>query len=86
MRTTRDLVIVKLEEKDNGIIIPDSLKDQLQSTLTFGQAYAIGPDCKYVKEGDYIHYNSFVGHELKDETLPKGLFTIVSENDILAIR
>jgi co-chaperonin GroES (HSP10) len=86
MRTTKDLIIVKLSEKAGAIIIPDSAKESMFATCTSGVAEIVGPDCKYVKKGDFIHYNSYVGNEIKDPELKGGIYMIVSENDVFAIR
>lgn len=88
----RDLVLVKLEEvtKSTELILPEDVKESAENReimyATTGTAEAIGPECEYVKEGDFIHYNSVIGNQIKDETLTGGIFIVVAERDILCKR
>lgn len=83
LKATRDLILVKLEPKKTELVIPDSMSDKLISEATKGEAVSVGPECKEVKVGDMVHYNNYVGNEIKDEDLKGGIFIIVQERDIL---
>ena len=83
LKATRDLIIVKLETKKSNLELPDNVKEQMLNETTKGTAVSVGPECKEVKNGDFIHYNSYVGHEIKDDELKDGVYIIVAENDVL---
>lgn len=87
LKATRELVLVKLDKVINDkIIVPDSTKEKEIMMATKGTVVSIGPECKEVKVGDFVHYNNFVGNEIKDETLDDGIYVVVAEKDILCRR
>lgn len=78
------LVRVVIESEQSGIALPKSMLDERKLTATTGIAAAVGPECKWVKEGDFVFYKQFVGNILEHETLPEGAaHVVVSEHDIL---
>jgi len=70
-----DNVQIKIREKvlKFGIVITS---DELEE---FADVIAVGPDVKYVKEGDVVVYNKFAGTLLETK-----FDRILSEKDILA--
>ena len=51
-----DFVVVEFltyEKTDGGVIVPDSIKEERSKKMAW-RVLAIGPDCKYVKLGDYV--------------------------------
>lgn len=83
IKATRDLVLVKLDKERSDLVLPDTAKEKMVMEATKGTVVSAGPECKEVKEGDFIHYNSWVGNEIKDEELKDGIYIIVAEKDIL---
>ena len=88
MKMNRDLVLVRLEKiSKGGLILPESARDEQIIFATKGDAVSVGADCKFVKEGDFVHYNSAIGNPVRDESLDADHnFVVVSENDILCKR
>ena len=84
IQATRDLVLVLVEKKKNSeLVVPDEVKEQQVMMATKGTAVSVGPLCEEVKKGDFVHYNTFVGNEIKDEELNDGIYVVVAEKDIL---
>ncbi len=53
-----DFIALKVHQVDEtpaGIVMPDGVADPLVTPT--GTAIAVGPDCKYVKEGDLVLVN-----------------------------
>ena len=80
-----DRVVLKYEETEektqSGIILPDSAKEKPQVAVVV----AVGPDKDeemQVKEGDKVIFSEYSGTEVK---LDDEEYTIVSQNDIIAI-
>lgn len=50
---------------DSGLIVshPDLINDHLRK----GRAVAVGPQCKYVKQGDLVLYEKHRGHKREIE-------------------
>ena len=48
------IVTEKLEMRDEQIIVPDTVEKTWETPIL--RVIAVGPDCKVVKEGDYIVY------------------------------
>ena len=83
------VVIKKLSSEEttkSGIVLPGSAKEKPQ----MAEVIAVGPGGKidgkevemYVKAGQKVVYSQYAGTEVK---LDKEEFTIVRQNDILAI-
>ena len=80
-----DRVVLKYEETEektqSGIILPDSTKEKPQVAVVV----AVGPgkdEEMQVKEGDKVIFSEYSGTEVK---LDDEEYTIVSQNDIIAI-
>ena len=80
-----DRVVLKYEETEektqSGIILPDSAKEKPQVAVVV----AVGPgkdEEMQVKEGDKVIFSEYTGTEVK---LDAEEYTIVSQNDIIAI-
>ena len=80
-----DRVVLKYEETEektqSGIILPDSAKEKPQVAVVV----AVGPgkdEEMQVKEGDKVIFSEYSGTEV---TLDDEEYTIVSQNDIIAI-
>lgn len=80
-----DRVVLKYEETEektqSGIILPDSAKEKPQVAVVV----AVGPgkdEEMQVKEGDKVIFSEYSGTEVK---LDAEEYTIVSQNDIIAI-
>ncbi|MCI5529424.1 MAG: co-chaperone GroES [Blautia sp.] len=80
-----DRVVLKYEETEektqSGIILPDSAKEKPQVAVVV----AVGPgkdEEMQVKEGDKVIFSEYSGTEVK---LDDEEYTIVSQNDIIAI-
>ena len=80
-----DRVVLKYEETEektqSGIILPDSTKEKPQVAVVV----AVGPgkdEEMQVKEGDKVIFSEYSGTEVK---LDAEEYTIVSQNDIIAI-
>jgi hypothetical protein len=75
------LATEKLEFKDAQIIVPDTVEKTWETPVL--RVIAVGPDCKWVKEGNYIIYPNggaagkifFRGYQ----------YYIVNENEIVGI-
>ena len=48
------IVAEKLEMKDEQIIVPDTVEKSWETPVL--RVIAVGPECKVVKEGDYVVY------------------------------
>jgi len=51
-----DFVVVEFltfEKTDGGVIVPDSIREERSKKMAW-KVLATGPDCKYVKLGDYV--------------------------------
>jgi len=83
IQATRDLVLVKLNKEKNDLVLPDIAKEKMILEATKGIVVSVGPECKEVKVGDFVHYNSFIGNEIKDDELNDGIYVVVAEKDIL---
>lgn len=83
IKATRDLVLVKLNKDKTNLVLPDTAKEEMVMKATKGTVVSVGPECKEVKVGDFIHYNTWVGNEIKDDELKDGIYIIVAEKDIL---
>lgn len=80
------LVNVVVDSEENGISLPEELVQQRRMSATVGIAEIVGPECKYVKKGDFIFYKQYVGNALEHEQLDKNsMHIVVSENDVLGI-
>ena len=69
------------EKTQSGIILPDSAKEKPQVAVVV----AVGPgkdEEMQVKEGDKVIFSEYSGTEVK---LDDEEYTIVSQNDIIAI-
>ena len=80
-----DRVVLKYEETEektqSGIILPDSAKEKPQVAVVV----TVGPgkdEEMQVKEGDKVIFSEYSGTEVK---LDDEEYTIVSQNDIIAI-
>lgn len=79
----RDSVIAKIEVKASkvGIILSDTAKENSEHIL---KAVKVGPDTKYVQEGDILLVNpyEFMNNKLKldDE------YYVISESAIIAVK
>ena len=80
-----DRVVLQYEETEektkSGIILPDSAKEKPQVAVVV----AVGPgkdEEMQVKEGDKVIFSEYSGTEVK---LDDEEYTIVSQNDIIAI-
>ena len=80
-----DRVVLKYEETEektqSGTILPDSAKEKPQVAVVV----AVGPgkdEEMQVKEGDKVIFSEYSGTEVK---LDDEEYTIVSQNDIIAI-
>ena len=80
-----DRVVLKYEETEektqSGIILPDRAKEKPQVAVVV----AVGPgkdEEMQVKEGDKVIFSEYSGTEVK---LDDEEYTIVSQNDIIAI-
>lgn len=88
LKATRDLVLVKLEDMSSkaDIVMPDTVKQDEIMKATKGHVVSVGPRCEEVKVGDFVHYNAFVGNQIKDDEVNDGVYVIVAEKDILCRR
>ncbi len=67
-----------VEEKTaSGIVLPDTISKEKPGE---GEAIAVGPDCKAVKQGDIVVFKKYSPTEIK---IDGEEFFLVDEEDIL---
>lgn len=78
------LVRVIIDQHDSPIALPPELMEMKKASATTGIAEVVGPECKWVKKGDFVFYKQYVGNPLDHESLDKAsAHIVVSEHDIL---
>lgn len=81
MRTVKEKLIVKVEEKKAGnIVIPDIVN--VESTA--GEVIAIGADVKEIEIGDKILFSPKAGEEIATED-KRNKYLVLYVNNVLAI-
>ena len=82
--------VLKLEPTANRVVIRETrevkvgsiiLAESSQTKNTFAEVIAVGPLVEYVKTGDKVLIEKYVGTELLDEGVE--VYSVVTEDDIL---